>query len=102
MSLSAPEPSTELPKIRADLIRRLFAVAISVGFATTVATMDCVRNGTPPTFAEWEQVSILITALIATVLSWDGYLLAIETRQLVGFWRYAIDIVLVFIYMLLL
>jgi hypothetical protein len=58
--------------IRADLIKRLFAVAISVGAAT------------------------------ATVLSWDGYLLSINDRPLGNFWRFAIDIALVFIYMFLL
>jgi hypothetical protein len=33
---------------RADLIRRLFAVAISVGFAATLARMSWVQNGTRP------------------------------------------------------
>jgi len=40
--------------------------------------------------------------MMATVLSWDGYLASIEGRPLYGFWRFAIDIALVFIYMFLL
>ena len=40
---------------RADLIRRLFAVAISVGFAATLARMTWVQNGTLPNPAELNQ-----------------------------------------------
>jgi hypothetical protein len=89
-------------KIRDDLIRRLFAVAISVGAATTIAKMDWVDAGHWPCLAEWQQIFILVAAMTATVLSWDGYLLSIADRPLTNFWRFAIDIVLVFIYMVLL
>jgi hypothetical protein len=88
--------------IRGDLIRRLFAVAISVGAASTLANMDWVSIGRWPDLGEWQQLSILVVAMTATVLSWDGYLMSIEDRPLVGFWRFAIDIGLVFIYMFLL
>jgi hypothetical protein len=40
--------------------------------------------------------------MTATILSWDGYLWSIEERPLRNFWRFAIDILLVFIYMFLL
>ena len=33
---------------RADLVRRLFAVAISIGFAATLARMQWVQNGRLP------------------------------------------------------
>lgn len=89
-------------KIRDDLIRRLFAVAISVGAATTIAKMDWVDAGHWPCLAEWQQLFILVAAMTATVLSWDGYLFSIAERPLTNFWRFAIDIVLVFIYMVLL
>lgn len=52
--------------------------------------------------AEWQQLFILTAALTATVLSWDGYLFSIADRPLRNFWRFAIDILLVFIYMFLL
>lgn len=89
-------------KIRDDLIRRLFAVAISVGAATTISKMDWVDAGHWPCLAEWQQIFILVAAMTATVLSWDGYLFSIADRPLTNFWRFAIDIVLVFIYMVLL
>lgn len=88
--------------IRADLIRRLFAVAISVGAAATIAQMGWVHAGQWPCLAEWQQLFILSAAMTATVLSWDGYLFSIADRPLKSFWRFAIDILLVFIYMVLL
>jgi len=89
-------------KIRDDLIRRLFAVAISVGAAATLAQMKWVDDGRWPCMPEWQQLFILVAALTATVLSWDGYLFSIDDRPLRNFWRFAIDILLVFIYMFLL
>lgn len=100
--MTPEERSGAKAEIRADLVRRLFAVAISVGFAATLTKMSWVTNGDWPDADERKQIVALITAMIATVLSWDGYLLAIKERPLIGFWRFAIDIVLVFIYMLLL
>lgn len=52
--------------------------------------------------AEWQQLLVLVAALTATVLSWDGYLVSIAERPLKNFWRFAIDIFLVFLYMVLL
>jgi hypothetical protein len=95
-------PKQTQAEIRGDLIRRLFAVAISVGAANTLSRMQWVTNGCWPDLHEWQQLSILVAATVATVLSWDGYLLSIEDRPLLGFWRFAIDITLVFIYMFLL
>ena len=87
---------------RADLVRRLFAVAISVGFAATLARTTWVQNGTLPGAAELNQTLILGTALLAAVLGWDGPLLAMTDKPLFGFWRFLISLVLVFIYMFLL
>jgi len=87
---------------RSDLIRRLFAVAISVGAATTLYRMRWVLEGRPPCLAEYQQLLILVAAMTATVLSWDGYLWSVKQRPLRNFWRFTIDILLVFIYLLLL
>ena len=87
---------------RADLIRRLFAVAISVGFAATLARMTWVQNGTLPNPAELNQTLILGTALLAAILGWDGHLVAMSEKPLFGFWRFLINLALVFIYMFLL
>jgi hypothetical protein len=94
------DPGLVRAKIRDDLIRRLFAVAISVGAATTLSRMGWVEHGRWPCLAEWQQLSILTAALMATVLSWDGYLYSINERPLRNFGRFAIDILLVFIYIL--
>src|SRR5262245_61450433 len=56
---------------RADLVRRMFAVAISVGFAATLAKMSWVQNGALPGPAELNQTLILGTALLAAVLGWE-------------------------------
>jgi hypothetical protein len=95
-------PKQTQDQIRGDLIRRLFAVAISVGAASTLSRMHWVTNGCWPDLREWQQLSILVAATVATVLSWDGYLMSIEDRPLMGFWRFAVDVALVFIYMFLL
>jgi hypothetical protein len=97
-----PSPEDVRAKIRDDLIRRLFAVAISVGAATTLAQMKWVQGGRWPCMAEWQQLFVLTAALWATVLSWDGYLFAIAERPLKKTSRFVIDILLVFIYMFLL
>jgi hypothetical protein len=89
-------------KIRDDLMRRLFAVAISVGAANTLVEMPWVRQARAPEFWEWQQLVILVVAMTATVLSWDGYLRSISDRPLTSYFRFAIDITLVFLYMFLL
>lgn len=88
-------------EIREDFIKRLFAVAISIGVATSFVGMQWVRNGVFPTMDEWEHLAILATGMFATVLSWDGYLYSINAKPLNGTGRFTIDIVLVFIYMFL-
>jgi hypothetical protein len=87
---------------RADLVRRMFAVAISVGFAATLAKMSWVQNGALPGPAELNQTLILITALLAAVLGWESHLAAMTEKPLFGFWRFLVNLVLVFIYMFLL
>lgn len=92
----------ERPEIRKDFIQRLFTVAISVGFATTVASLHFIGAATWPDPAEQIQIAILFVGLYATVLSWDGYLVSISDKKLKGTTRFTIDIILVFVYMLLL
>lgn len=89
-------------RFRDDFIRRLFAVAISVGFASTLVSMNWLKDGNWPNAIELEQIAILIVGLAATVLSWDGYLLSIDKKPLYDLPRFLIDIVLVFIYLFLL
>ncbi len=97
--MTSQAPSVDRARIRDDFIRRLFAVAISVGIATTLARMDWITNGTFPNPSEREQLVIMMTGLFATVLSWDGYLASIALKPIKGTLRFTIDIILVFIYM---
>src|SRR5262245_3075757 len=53
---------------RADLVRRIFGVAISIGFAATLSRMQWVQNGRLPEPDEFNQTLALLTALLATVL----------------------------------
>jgi hypothetical protein len=87
---------------RADLIRRLLAIAIAVGFAATLAKMQWVQNGTLPGPAEFNQMLALITALLATILGWDSHLLALRNAPLTDFPRFLLHVVLVFVFMFLL
>ncbi|RUV11166.1 hypothetical protein [Mesorhizobium sp. M5C.F.Ca.IN.020.32.2.1] len=87
---------------RADLVKRLFAVAISIGVGSTMVGANWIQEARPPNLAEFEQIAIVLIALYATVLSWDGYLSSISKKPLINRWRFAIDVALVFTYMLLL
>lgn len=102
MSIADKEREEAQAEIRNDIVRRLFAVAVSVGFAARLGLMPWVQDGTYPSADEWRQIAALITALIATLLSWDGYLLSIRNKPLNRFARFAIDVILIFIYMFLL
>ncbi len=94
--------STGKAEIRADFIKRLFAVAVSVGFASTVSKMEWITEQSLPTTEEINELIVLSMALMATFLSWDGYLASINRKPLNDTPRFWIDIVLVFVYMLLL
>jgi len=89
-------------EIRKDFIKRLFAVAVSIGFAATLINMDWITKAHWPDDAEQNQIAILLTGLIATIGSWDGYFRALEKAPLENFGRFIIDITLVFLYMILL
>jgi hypothetical protein len=73
-----------------------------VGFATTVVNMSWVKAGSFPDYKESEQLARLAVAMLATILSWEGYLLSIQKKPLQDIWRYILDVCLVFIYLFLL
>jgi hypothetical protein len=102
MNSSANDADSSKAAIRISIVKGLFAISVSVGFAATLARMDWIRDGSVPTFDEAQQIVSLLTALVATLLSWDNYLQSVHTKPLRRFSRFAIDIMLVFIYMFLL
>lgn len=93
---------------RADFMKRWFAIAISVGFATAVSSMPWLKDGTvldPDLPVDWTQVkqcARLTAAVVATILSWDGYFQSISNKPLTDGPRFAIDLFLVFLYLFLL
>jgi len=86
---------------RLDLVRRLFAVAISIGIGSAIISARWVKEGDVPNRTEWEQIAIVVLALFATVLSWDGYLISVHKKKLYDRSRFTIDVVLVFTYLFL-
>lgn len=89
-------------ELRADFMRRWFAIAISVGFASTVVDADWLKAGRLPNQFEQAQFFRLGVALIATLFSWEGYFKSIKTKPLNDSPRYYIDVFLVFLYLTLL
>jgi hypothetical protein len=101
---STAETVTETPIAidRSDLIKRLFAVCLSVGFAAQIANMSWLLEGRLPLSSEVPNLLLLVISLILIVLSWDGYLAAISTFPLVDMHRFFLDVAIVFVYLILL
>jgi hypothetical protein len=93
---------------REDFMKRWFAIALSVGFATALANMPWLKDGVifePSLPLDWEQIeqlARLFVAAVATVLSWDGYFRSIENKPIEDGSRFFIDVFLVFLYLFLL
>lgn len=99
---------SELGNNRADFMKRWFAIAISVGFATALSNMPWLKDGVifdRKLAVDWNQVeqgARLATALVATILSWDGYFQSIRNKPITDGPRFSIDIFLVVLYLFLL
>jgi hypothetical protein len=88
---------------RNDFIKRLFAVAVSVGFATTApSTLQWMVTFALPDRAVARSSALLVAALLLVVQSWEGYLASVRNYPLKDRSRFFIDIILVFEYLLLL
>lgn len=58
---------------RSDFVRRVFAIAISVGFASAIAASKWVEEHRLPKDSEWSPLLCLLAGLILMVGSWEGY-----------------------------
>jgi hypothetical protein len=93
---------------REDFMKRWFAIAISVGFATALSNMPWLRDkeifesSLPVDWDQVKQVARLAAAAVATIMSWEGYLQSIATKPLGDQRRFYIDVFLVFLYLFLL
>lgn len=93
---------------REDFMKRWFAIAVSVGFATALSRMPWIESQSiflmslPLDWNQINQIMRLVAAGTATLLSWDGYLLSIRTKPLTDSARFYIDVCLVALYLILL
>lgn len=87
---------------RADFIRRIFAVIVSVGFANRLIQIDSVRDGVLPTNDDLIQFTYLTIGLGIIVQSWEEYFVTIEELKLINPGRFYLDIIILFSYLLLL
>src|SRR5260370_4213090 len=90
---------TQVAKDRADLIKRLFAVSLSVGFASQVAKIIDAKFTSGSGIQDFMMLSVSATVV---VLSWEGYLGALQDFPLEDVFRFYLDIIIVFLYLVLL
>lgn len=86
---------------RLDFVRRLFAVVVSVGFATQVSGMEWIRSGNSPTSEEVREILLLCFAVVVTIASWEGYNQYVSRMPLEDISRFILDILIVFSYLVL-
>jgi hypothetical protein len=96
-----PEP-TQLAQNRADLIKRLFAVIVSVGFASQLTQMKWIVDARWPAVNELPHILVLFLGLFLIIQSWEGYLTALEQHPLKRGSRFYLDVIIVFTYLVLL
>jgi len=103
---ASDEPTSDERK---DFVKRLFAVTISVGFATQLAQiighLD-PGSGARHLFAsitpsQWQELGLLVGSIFAVVLSWEGYLISIHRDPVETRARFYLDVIIVFVYLLL-
>jgi hypothetical protein len=99
-----PIVPSEKAKLRADFMRRLFAVIVSVGFANQLARLPWIEDAHPhfPQAGDWPQIMVLIVSLVLIIQSWEGYFTALEDRPLETLDRFYLDTAIVFSYLVLL
>jgi hypothetical protein len=76
---------TKLAENRADFIRRLFAVTVSVGFANQLIRMTWVTDSQFPQKDELPHIIFLVLGLLLVIQSWEGYFVTINNRPLRNF-----------------
>jgi hypothetical protein len=92
------EAAAKLPQTRKDLIRRLVAVVISVGFASQIVSLQLIawwEKGPSSHDPHVAQLARLGTGLLIILLGWDWYERDIEEMPLTGVKRFLLDAVIV-------
>jgi hypothetical protein len=86
---------------RKDLIRRLVAVAISVGFASHIVSRHVLDHWTGELSLKAE-IARLSTALLVILLGWDWYDRDVEDKPLTRISRFILDAIIVMAQLILL
>ena len=86
---------------RVDFIKRLFAIAVSVGFAIHIDAFEWLPAFDWPSPQIFEHSLLLLASMVFVVASWEGYLRSVEKTPLDDAPRFLLDIVIVFSYLLL-
>jgi hypothetical protein len=95
--------ATKPAENRADFIRRLFAVTVSVGFANQLIAMHWVQDRKwPPEATEIPHIIFLLLGLWLVIQSWEGYFSALQSRPLERPLRFYVDVAIVLAYLVLL
>jgi hypothetical protein len=90
-------------KFRIDFIDPLFAVAIHIGFVEGLLHEAWWRKQSFPTYInEYANLAMFAAGLCILVLSWIGYHRSISTKPIDSDQRFALDIVLLLLYIFLL
>jgi hypothetical protein len=99
-----PEPAqpSALAQNRADLVKRLFAVVVSVGFANELIRMEWIKQSRGPGPTELSHILFLLVGLYLIIQSWEGYFSALGGRPLETRCRFYVDTIIVFSYLVLL
>jgi hypothetical protein len=96
------EDPEKLAKIRADLVKELFPIAITVGFVERVSQMDWLLSGSAPSLSYRESANLLrlLIATVLAILAWDWYHRDIKISPISSVWRYLLDVLIVLGYLL--
>lgn len=84
-----PIDAEKVARDRADLVKRLFAIVLSVGLASRITGLPWIR-GTPSSPDDVKNVILLSLSSLAVVLSWDGYLGALQLFKLKDIQRFTL------------
>lgn len=87
---------------RADFLRRFFAVAVSVGFASQLKdAFGFILAGARPGSGNATHAFLLVFAMVVVLGSWEFYFRAISRNPLNDFSRFFVDICIVSLYVLM-
>jgi hypothetical protein len=87
---------------RIDLIRRLFPMAISIGFAGPLVQISWLTNGHLPTSPEFQQLGRLFLSMLFVIMSWDWFHKDIVISPPRTLARFLLDVSIVLAYMIFL